>query len=75
MSNTFDIVQAPLGLSQCDLPEHIELGVPFEVNAERYVLVRTEAEDLKVCMDIEALEGVATSTPVDCKSYFIIKKI
>lgn len=71
MDRGYDVIQMPAGLVQSQLPETIEVGVPFAVGDERYVLCLGQHGHLAVC---EELDG-KTTVPRECHSYYVIKRV
>ncbi|KAI4292603.1 hypothetical protein PAPHI01_1877 [Pancytospora philotis] len=75
MTLEHSIVQMPLGLARADLPEHITLDVPFTIDGRQYVMARGQPGDLKVCEEVEDVDGASTSLPRPCRDYYIISQM
>lgn len=70
MGQGYDVVQMPAGISMADLPEAMEVGVPFVAGGVEYVLSLDQRGHLSVC---EELDG-GTTVPDECKRYYTVRR-
>ncbi|ORD98745.1 hypothetical protein A0H76_1968 [Hepatospora eriocheir] len=74
---TNKIIQIPKSISIDLLPEEIQLNVPFTINNHQYELIKSNSNDLKICVDSNdiSIENEHNQEIKNVDEYFIIKRL
>ena len=80
MLEQYSVIQTPESITLEDLPEEIELNIPFDINGIEYVLVKSENREMKVVDENGPSTGLqenvpSTGLPNKVSHFYSIKRL